>query len=169
MAQRLTPGAKAPFFCWWFRDPKAEALGYLEAEATANANAKCGGSLHCASHDETVSSFGRDDAVFFFVGKRNGYNGRGCDGLEILGAGLFVIKTLTAANKRLFFIFTQTSTARSHRLQRLNCTEFLAVASYSHSSGVRFVVHDFHSAINFQGNRRAINDLRDRRTADQYS
>ena len=51
---------------------RAEARLYLEATAKANANAKTTakqmrGSLHCAAHDETVSSFGRDDDFWVWV------------------------------------------------------------------------------------------------------
>jgi hypothetical protein len=61
-AGKLAQGLKPRFLAGRER-PKAEALGYLEATAKAGATtkAKCGGSLHCAAHDEIVNRFGRDD------------------------------------------------------------------------------------------------------------
>jgi hypothetical protein len=67
--KEVIPQGLKPAFRCGNREGQCEALAYLEATATTKdsgndkgkGKGEIQGSLHCAAHDRTVTSFGRDD------------------------------------------------------------------------------------------------------------
>src|SRR5271168_2941554 len=65
----------------WRFERNTGVLRYAQNDGKNNSNCKMRGSLHFATHDETVSRFGRDDAVWVWL-KGEAKKGRRVDTLR---------------------------------------------------------------------------------------